>query len=147
MKFACSLFAVAAVCVFVSAEDKPKFDAAKLEGKWKFTAGTKSGNKVDAKALESEVTITKDSFTIKGDDGTHVMTFKIDDSKSPMQIDMVGKEGPAKDFKAEGIIELDGDTLKLAYGTNIPGLEGKRPAKFESTADNKALYFVMKRAK
>jgi uncharacterized protein (TIGR03067 family) len=147
MKFACSLFAVAAISLFVSAEDKPKFDASKIEGKWKFTEGTKAGAKVEAKNLESEVTITKDSFTIKGGGETHVMSFKIDATKSPIQIDMEGKEGASAGTKAEGIIELDGDTIKLAYGTNIPGFEAKRPGKFESTADNKAFYFVMKRAK
>jgi uncharacterized protein (TIGR03067 family) len=64
-----------------------------------------------------------------------------------MQIDMEGDEGPAKGFKAEGIIALDGDTLKLAYSTNIPGFDGKRPEKFESTKDNKAFLFLMKKAK
>ena len=147
MKLVCSLFALVAFVGMVSAEDKPKFDAAKLEGKWKFTEGAKSGAKVDAKNLESEVTITKDTFTIKGGDDKHVMSFKIDTTKSPIQIDMEGKEGASAGTKAEGIIELDGDTIKLAYGTNIPGFEAKRPGKFESTADNKAFYFVMKRAK
>ena len=54
---------------------------------------------------------------------THVMKYKVDASKTPIQIDFVGEEGPAKDFKAEGIIALDGDTLKLAYSTNIPGFD------------------------
>ena len=29
---------------------------------------------------------------------------------------------------------------------HIPGMEGKRPAKMESTKENKAFYFVMKKA-
>ena len=60
---------------------------------------------------------------------------------------MEGKEGPAAGTKAEGIVALDGDTLKLAYTTNIPEFDGKRPEKFESTKDNKAFYFVMTKEK
>jgi uncharacterized protein (TIGR03067 family) len=150
MKLFAAAVALVAVAGFATAEEgkaKPKFDAEKLVGKWKFTEGTKSGAKVDAKNLESDVTITKDAFTIEGGGEKHVMKFKIDASKSPVQIDMEGDEGPAKGFKAEGIIAIDGDTIKLAYATSIPGFEGKRPEKFESTKDNKAFLFIMKKAK
>ena len=77
----------------------------------------------------------------------HVMGYKLDTSKSPVEISMEGKEGPAKGSTADGILSLDGDTLKLAYTTNIPGFDGKKPTKFESTADNKAFYFVLKKVK
>lgn len=146
MKLFATLFALIAVSGFAVGEEK-KFDAEKLVGKWKFTEGTKGGEKVDAKNLESEVTITKDTVTIKDATMTHVMKYKVDASKSPIQIDFEGEEGPAKGFKAEGIIALDGETLKLAYSTNIPGFDGKRPEKFESNKDNKAFLFVMKKAK
>jgi len=151
MKNVVALFALVAFTGFSVSEEKKeaaKFDASKLVGKWKFTEGTKSGTKVDAKNLEgSDVTITKDAFTIEGGGEKHVMKFKIDATKSPVQIDMEGEEGPSKGTKAEGIIAIDGETIKLAYATNIPGFEGKRPEKFESTKDNKAFYFVMKKAK
>jgi uncharacterized protein (TIGR03067 family) len=146
MKVFATLFALVAVSGLTFGEEK-KFDAEKLVGKWKFTEGTKAGEKVEAKNLESEVTITKDTVTIKDATQTHVMKYKVDASKSPIQIDFEGEEGPAKGFKAEGIISLDGETLKLAYSTNIPGFDGKRPEKFESTKDNKAFLFVMKKAK
>lgn len=136
------------VCAGVAAAEDKKFDAAKLEGKWTITAGWKEGDKLDAKNIAGEVTIAKDTFTIKGEDGmTHVMGFKLDAAKTPIQIDMVGKEGPAKDIKAEGVIEMKGEELHLAYVAQIPGMEGKRPTKPESTKDNKALYFVLKKAK
>jgi uncharacterized protein (TIGR03067 family) len=62
---------------------------------------------------------------------------------------MEGKEGPAAGAKAEGIVSLDGDTLKLAYTTTIAGsgFDGKRPTKFETTKDSKSLYFVLKKDK
>lgn len=147
MKMFATLIAVLAVTGLNLGEEKPKFDAEKLVGKWKFTEGTKSGEKVEAKSLESAVTFTKETVTIEGGGEKHVMKYKIDSTKSPMQIDMEGEEGPAKGFKAEGIISLDGDTMKLAYSTNIPGFDGKRPEKFESTKDGKSFLFVLKKAK
>ena len=146
MKLLGTLFALVAVAGLASAEEK-KFDAAKLEGKWKITEGTKSGTKVEEANLKGEVIITKDSVTIKSPDMTHVMSYKLDTSKSPVQIDLEGKEGPAAGSKAEGIISLDGDTIKFAYTTNIPGFDGKRPEKFESPKDSKVFYFVMKKEK
>jgi uncharacterized protein (TIGR03067 family) len=142
MKLLGTLFALVAVAGLVSAEEK-KFDAAKMEGKWKMTSGTKAGDKLEAKNIEGEVIIDKEKITIKGADMTHVMAFKLDAAKTPVQIDMEGKEGPASGLKTEGIIALDGDKLTLAYA--LP--EGKRPEKFESTKDNKAMLIVMERAK
>ena len=78
---------------------------------------------------------------------THVMGYTVDGAKSPVSIDMIGKEGPAKDLKAEGIIEIKGEEIHLAYVALIPGMEVKRPTKMESTKENKALYFVLKKAK
>jgi uncharacterized protein (TIGR03067 family) len=148
MKLLGTLFAIVAVAGLASAEEK-KFDAAKLEGKWKITEGTKNGAKVEEANLKGEVIITKDTVTIKAADMTHVMAFKLDTSKSPVQIDMEGKEGPAAGAKAEGIISVDGDTLKLAYTTNIAGsgFDGKRPTKFESDKDSKSFYFLLKKEK
>ena len=145
MKLVGSLFTLVVVAGLASAADK--FDPAKLTGKWKFTEGTKAGMKVNDTGLAADVTIDKDKITIKGGDMTHVMEYKLDTTKTPVEISLEGKEGPALGSKADGIIELDGDTLKLAYTTNIPGFDGKKPTKFESTADNKAFYFVLKRAK
>jgi uncharacterized protein (TIGR03067 family) len=53
------------------------------------------------------------------------------------------KDGPFQGGKAVGIITLEGDELKLCYSPN----GDKRPAKFESTADNGAHLFILKRAK
>lgn len=142
---------VLAVCLVVgfggAEEKKEKLDAAALVGRWKITEGSKGGEKSDAKTISGDVTINKETITIEGGGDKHVMKYKIDASKSPAHIDMVGEEGPAKDIKAEGIISIDGDTIKLAYVPNIPGFDAKRPEKFESTKENKAFLFTMKKAK
>jgi|SRR5262245_11614821 len=142
MKLFSTLCALVAAASLAAAEEK-KFDAAKMEGKWKMVSGTNNGNKIDGKSLEGEVTIDKEKFTIKGADMTHVMAYKVNADKSPVQIDMEGKEGPAAGLKTEGIIALDGDKLTLAYA--LP--EGKRPEKFESAKDSKTMLIVMERVK
>jgi len=132
---------------FAVAEEKKKFDPASIQGKWIFTGGTKLGTKVEEASLKAEVTITKDTIMIKSPDETHVMAFKLDTTKSPIEINLEGKKGPAEGATAEGIIEIDGDTLKLAYSTSFAGFDGKRPTKFESTKEGKSFYFMLKKAK
>ena len=92
MKLFATLFALVAGSGLAFGEEKPKFDAEKLVGKWKFTEGTKSGEKVDAKNLESEVTMTKDTLTIKDPTTTHVFKYKIDSTKTPIQVDFDGED-------------------------------------------------------
>ena len=130
------------------AEDKKDagFDAAKLVGDWTYAEGVRGGEKVAKANLEGKVAFTKDRITIpSGDkDKPFIMAYTIDAKASPAKIDMEIKDGPVKEGKAEGIISLEGDELKLCYvvvGT------GKRPAKFESTKDNGAFLFVLKKAK
>jgi uncharacterized protein (TIGR03067 family) len=136
---------LASLCVFsmaafTLADEKAKFDAKELQGKWKITAGTKFGDKLEGKSLEGEITIDGDKITIKSPDITHVMSFKIDAAKSPVAIDMTGLEGPAKDAKAEGIIKVEKGEVTLAY--SFPG--EKRPEKFESAKESKVFLFTLK---
>jgi uncharacterized protein (TIGR03067 family) len=149
MKMLASLLSLFAVVALAGGEEKEKkkFDPAGIVGKWKFTEGSKGGTKVDKKNLAADVTFTKDTVTIEGGGEKHVMKFTIDATKTPVQIDMEGTEGAATGVKAEGIISLDGETMKLAYTAKIPGMEAKRPEKFESTEANKAFLFVMKKAR
>src|SRR5262249_54455282 len=99
--------------------------------------------KIDKERLAAKVTIKKDELHIPaGPDMKFIMGYKIDASKSPSAIDMDIKDGPVKEGKAVGIIALDGDTLKLCYDP----MGVTRPTKFESTKDNGAFSFVLKRA-
>jgi uncharacterized protein (TIGR03067 family) len=126
-----------------AADDKKekKFDAADLVGVWKITEGTKMGNKVDAAAMAGKVTFTKDTITIKDDTATHVMKYKLNEKGAPIAITMTGDEGPAKGMVAEGIIAVDGETLKLAY--SMPG--EKAPKEFKSEEKSQTFNFVLKK--
>jgi len=145
MKQFVTLSVLLVVAAIARAEDKPKFDASKLVGDWTYVSGEKGGAKIDKKNLEGKVVVTKDTFTVPSGDPAKpfVMKYTINDKVSPPTIDMTITAGPVKDAKAVGIITIEGEEVKLCY---VDGTE-KRPTKFESTKDNKAFYFVLKKAK
>lgn len=130
------------------AEDKKggKFDPKALEGNWTYVSGQKSGEKSPEEALKGKVAITKDAITLTGGDARFVIAYKLDTAQSPVTIDMEMKESPfGAGAKAIGIIEVKGDELKLCYVTPDGG--AKRPTRFESTKDNSAHLYVLKREK
>ena len=114
-----------------------------IVGKWMCTKGVKSGADVAAERMESAITFTKDMITIPiGEGAAFEMSYTIDASKKPAQIDMKIEKGPAPPGSpASGIIKRDGDKFILCYDAMGKG----RPEKFESTEDNQAFYFEMKR--
>lgn len=125
---------------------KSGFDAAALVGSWTYVTGTKAGEKVPALNLEGEVKFTKDTITVPSGQPNKpfLMGYTIKEGTTPTAIDLVIKDGPIKEGKAEGIISQEGDGFKLCYvvvGT------GKRPEKFESTKENQAFLFTLKKAK
>jgi len=130
-----------------SADEKKdaKFDATKLVGKWDFVSGQKPGEKLEADRLKDQsVEFTKDTLTLKGPAGTFVMKYKVDATKSPAAISLEITDGPAgAGSKSEGIIEIDGDKLKLCYAD--PGEPA--PKSFEVKEKDKARSFVLKKAK
>jgi uncharacterized protein (TIGR03067 family) len=127
------------------AKKETKFDASKLEGKWTYVSGKHAGEASEKDKIAGEVVVTKDSFVLPAGTEKFTVGFKIDAKGTPVKIDMEIKDGPFKDAKAEGLIELNGDEFKLCY--NMIGMGGKRPEKFESNKDNGAFLFVLKRVK
>ena len=147
MKVIATLTALTVLVGAVSAEEKDaaKFDAAKLEGKWEVSAGTKAGVKVEKPG--GKVTIAKNVLTLETDAGKFVMSFKVDAAKSPAQIDFEITEDPFKGSKALGLIAMDKDEVTLAYVPIMDPKADKRPEKLESTKDNKAFLFTLKPVK
>jgi uncharacterized protein (TIGR03067 family) len=131
----------------LSEEKKAAFDPAKMVGDWTYVSGMRSGEKVPKDNLQAKVTFTKDTITVPaGPTDKFLMAYKIDASTTPATITMSIKDGPIKEGKAVGIVSIEGDELKLCYVVEM-GKEPKKPAKFESTKENQAFYFVLKRAK
>lgn len=136
------LFACAALVGRTAAQDEKKADAPKIEGKWTLTGGKKNGSDVDDNAKKSTYVADKDKITIEGNGAKFVMGYKID-PKNPKNVDFEILESPIPDLKgskAEGIIELKGDDLKIAYATDA----GKRPKDFEG---KDGFLFIFKKAK
>jgi uncharacterized protein (TIGR03067 family) len=136
------LFACAALAGRAPAQDEKKADAPKIEGKWTLTGGKKNGGEVDDNAKKSTYTADKDKITIEGDGAKFVMGYKID-PKNPTNVDFEILEAPIPDLKgskAEGIIELKGDELKIAYSTE----KGSRPKNFDG---KDGFLFIFKKAK
>jgi uncharacterized protein (TIGR03067 family) len=139
----CVLFLT--VCA-LAAEDKDKqgkFDAAKLVGTWKYVSGEKNGEKIDKDRLKDQtVSITKDTITLKGEQ-TFVIKYELDAKKKPATVKMEITESPfGAGAKAEGILELKGDELKICYTP-----DGEAPKKFETKEGSKAHLFILKRSK
>lgn len=120
-----------------------KFDAKSLVGSWKVTSGKKSGAKSEGHALPADIKVTDKTLTIPaGPDDAFVMAYELDTSKSPMQIDLEIKEGPAPEgTTAAGIFKYEDNKLTLCY--NAMGAD--RPADFESTEENGFFLFVMEK--
>lgn len=142
---ACSVAVCLLTFVSVQAQDA-KFDPAGILGGWTYVEGTKAGTKIEKDKLKGEVKFAKDTLVVPGEaGGDFKMSYKIDATKSPATIDITIDEAPFKEAvgsKAAGLVAIDGDTLKLIY------IEGAtRPKGFESTAENKAHYFILKKSK
>lgn len=149
MKFLTPLaLALALVGLTVADDKKAALDPQKIVGDWSYVSGAKMGDKIDKERLVGTVVITKDAINLPAENNQKfVMPYTINTKTSPAEIDLEIKEGPVGvGGKAKGIIALEKDELKICYAPEM-GAEAKRPTKFESTKDNGAFLFVLKRAK
>jgi uncharacterized protein (TIGR03067 family) len=141
---ACSLFLALAFLGAAGQGQEDKFDAAKLTGTWKYVSAEKSGEKVDAARLkDGTVIITKETITLKGD-ATFVMKYVLDPAQKPVTIKLTMTESPfGAGATAEGILELNGDELRLCYAQT----GAAAPKKFETKEGSNHHLFVLKRSK
>jgi len=146
MKTVYALFACILASAFVplGAQEKKTeiFNPEKLIGKWHYISGIKNGENVDLDNLKKqEVTFTKDKITLKGD-GTFVMKYDLDTTKTPVGIKLEMLESPfGAGAKSVGIIEVKGDETRLCYA--LMGEEA--PKTFDAKEGSKAHLFVLKR--
>ena len=131
------LFAVFLRAAGASSQDTAT-DSKAIEGKWMVLAAELSGAALPVaatKTMRLDLTAEKYSFT----EGTIIDqgTIKIDATKKPKTIDIVGTDGPNKGKTYLAIYELKGDTMRLCYD-----LTGKaRPSEF-ATKKGALLFLV-----
>jgi uncharacterized protein (TIGR03067 family) len=151
MRMKC-LFALGVVALALSAsaaadkdKDDGKLDPAKLVGTWTYVSGEVDGKKKSADDLKSgTVEFTKDMITLKSPDGTFEIKYTVDTKKTPAHVAMEITKGPqGVGAKAEGIIELKGDELKICY----PAMGGEAPKEFSAKEGSKLHLFVLKKKK
>jgi uncharacterized protein (TIGR03067 family) len=99
--------------------------AAKLQGKWKSVQIVRQGDHGSDPAVV--MTIAGDQITVDDGKNPETSTLKLRPSKSPSQFEISGKDG----VEVEGIYELKGDELKMAWlekGNDAPAsFDDKRP--------------------
>jgi uncharacterized protein (TIGR03067 family) len=115
-----------------------------LEGSWTCVSAIIDGKPLaEETARQLRLTMTADRYkTERGDQVLFDSNYKLDATKTPQWIDMVGTEGDLKGKIAPGILKLDAETLTMCYV--MPG--GDRPAVFESKPQSGAFLVTWKRA-
>jgi uncharacterized protein (TIGR03067 family) len=101
----------------------------KFDGVWVPQSVTRNGKEVPKDTIKSIKLIVKGTkFTIKTADKEFSGMFKLDESKTPVQIDVTSKTVEGKDHKSVGIVKLEGDTLTVCSSQDAK----KRPTEFTS---------------
>jgi uncharacterized protein (TIGR03067 family) len=130
-------------------KDKPKTEP-KLEGDWV----VESFEPQEGGPKEKSVTFTFTADRILIHDGMgkkpEEAGYSADLKKKPATIDIKpgrvggpgGAGGPPPDLVVRGIIEIDGDTMKLCFTK-----EGERPTEFKGDAEKRTLLITFKRVK
>jgi uncharacterized protein (TIGR03067 family) len=133
-----------ALIVAAGAPGDEPVNAKKLVGTWICASAVIDGKPLAEEAAgQLRLTLTPDRYkTVRGERVLFDSTYKVDVTKSPAQIDMIGTEGDLKDKAALGILKLDGEKLTMCYV--MPGKQ--RPAEFDSQPQSGAFLVVWKRA-
>ncbi len=115
--------------------------AEELIGGYTVVSGEKYGASEPKERIEgTTVRITVDGIIVTTPDkkDAYVSSYKIENSKSPYRITMTSKLAPSEGEVSHGLIEKEGDTVRLIY--SLPGAEA--PSDFKTK--DKQLMFVMK---
>lgn len=126
--------------------DAKTTDASGLVGNYELVSGEDSGKAVPEEHIKgSTVRITADSIVVvdKQDKEVYVSKYALNTASKPYKITMTETGGPRgrKGEKAVGIIEPEGNTVRLAYAYE----GGIVPTEFKTRAGGKQLMFTMKR--
>ena len=140
---ATGLAALLMLCARTQADEKAgaRIEPSDLEGGYTIVSGEKFGEpEPESRIKGSTVRITKDHIVVTDKDKTEVYgsDYTLESHTCPAKIRLVAKLSPADGTVARGLIEKDGDTVRLIYA--LPG--GEVPKEFKTGP--KQLMFVMK---
>ena len=119
MKTCLALLAFTSVLVAADApDDAVKKEKQKLEGTWIVQTAKASGSGSASKVEDlkgAKMVFAGDKFKIVADGKEEEVSYTIDPTKSPKELDVVAGKGDKK-IISRGIYELNGDELKLCVG-------------------------------
>jgi uncharacterized protein (TIGR03067 family) len=135
---ALTLFALTCTALFAAepavkvkvGRDQP-LTTAMLAGTYTIESAQKGDDKTPADKLEGTVVTFTGNTIVAVDRDKNEMyaaTFKLDSSKTPATIHMISTMPEAKGAKANGLVQREGNIVKLIYA--MPD-EGEMPSKFE----------------
>jgi len=143
IRYTLGLLAIAALVGVAAAAEKADADLEKIQGSWKLMSLEIQGKTIPAPEGGGTFIFGKDNKLVikEKDKADKEGTFKIDASKDPKELDLIGATAKEKETMRT-IYQLDGDTLKLAFSAEGP--KGGRPTAFDS---KKAAIMILKRQK
>ena len=117
--------------------------AAALAGEWTCLAAVINGKALSDTAVKKlRLTMTRDRYkTERSDEVLFDSTYRLDDTRTPNQITLLGTEGDLIGKEALGIVSLSDDILIICYV--MPGQP--RPISFQSSPGSEAYLVVWKR--
>ena len=125
-------------------QEKGATEMERLAGKWECVSGINDGKPLGEDTVKQlRLTLTKEGGykTELGEQVLFDSSCKLDATKQPPQIDMIGTEGANKGKAAQGIYKLEGDRLMICY--TMPGQD--RPQQFESKPGSGATLVLWRR--
>jgi uncharacterized protein (TIGR03067 family) len=136
-----SLAALLLTAAGAIAEDKSQTGAEQLLGGYTIISGERFGQPEPAERIKDvTVNFTRNEIRVTDKDKKeiYVAVYKLDTTKKPWVITMTSTVAPVKGEVAKGLIEKNGDTIRLIYA--LPGAE--MPTGFKTK--ERQLLFVMK---
>ena len=112
---------------------------AQMTGTWSCVSATINGKPLSESAVKKlRLTMTETRYkTERSDEVLFDSTYRLNAMKTPVQINMVGTEGDLIGKEAQGIIAVEGDTLKICY--TMPGK--LRPVSFASAINSEGISY------
>lgn len=121
-------------------QDAVKKEQEKLQGTWQVLRQEYDGN--DEAFQETKLVFSADKIVVKDKQGEKAMTYKLDPSMQPKNIDLT-MEVQGKKTELTGIYLLNGETLKICASDKGQA----RPTEFVSPKGSRLTLFVLRRVK